>query len=293
MCESLGEEGKDQKEPEASKMSNSMNSDDSDMEVEQLPDDECRERPDAAAMDEQPSRILEVKELISTIGNNFNLNIAVQGIFVKPFKVKEQPGSFESNKHIIYKILTIELADLNDQNLKVRISVWGDSIELFRHIKPKVADHLVFKNLSAKPMTNQLATKYGVIRVELECNATDVSQFEIVPNLVLRKQIKYWLFDQINEDWACISLKAEIVKILKVSDTKQVVTVKQNCNGVNVEKEVGFFRETLECEWHPKLAKLRPKMFCTFNGIHVRVNLGRTYLSVSEYTRIVQIEQQK
>lgn len=218
-------------------------------------------------------------------------NITIEGKLVWVFRLQRIPGQQNHNRHKTYIVRKLDLADLNDPNIKIRISVWGTAIEVFKTQKPKCNDRITIKGL--KMTTNGRVGKAKVLPLDISCNSTKMSDYKIViemgtSNFTLLKEINR------DDDWRIINVRATIITKEERTEDMKVITIRQH-EGPTIEVTFWVVEKVVKKdsepkEWHPNFNHLRPKMFCSFIGLQVRYEGENLYLNSSEFTRITQLK---
>lgn len=264
----------------------------SELETVEMSEDECSDRAMDLSVDEPDEskrKVFAVRELAPLAGRYCD-EISVEGIFSKGFRVKTVKGTQSFNLHESYRILNIELTDSVDSSKRIKVSIWGSAVDLFKSQKPKINDHLVFHNLSMSVLDQELATKFGVLPLSVNCNAASSNDFGKLLNLDI-KRIKFIQLSSITEqnDQEVVNLKASVVSVRDVRENLRKVLVKQ-ASGKSIE--IDFWKDKTT-GWHSELEHLSSGIFCAFYGVYLKAVGGSIHLVASDFTRILKIKVKK
>ena len=263
------------------------------IETVELPEDECADMATDLSVDESDEfkhKIHAVRDL-PLLPERYWDEISVEGIFTKGFRVKKVKGVQSFNLNEIYKILNVELTDPVDTTKRIKVSIWGPAIDIFKSQKPKINDHLLFHNLKMTKLDPDLAIRFGVMPFNVNCNARSSSDFAKLLDLNT-KRIKFTQLSNITElnDQEVINLKASIVSVRNANEKLRKVLIKQ-ASGKSME--IDFWQDKTSSSWHPELKHLGRGMFCAFYGLYLKVEAGTVRLVASDFTRIFKIKMKK
>ena len=181
------------------------------IEVEELSGDEFLERPEDLTVPikkEDENRVYEIIELQTAFPPNCAewKNVTIQGIFVKSFKGVARSGKGKNSSQV-YRILPIELSDLIDESKRIKVSIWGAAIEIFKSVSPRISDQLILKGVTIHKFDEGVAGRHRLLPIEVNCNAGS-SQDVMKVNLAIKRKIKFWWLNEITalQDYEEISL---------------------------------------------------------------------------------------
>ena len=273
------------------------------VEIEEHSDDDFEERPDDLTFEKPESTTKDKLFNVSELASAFPLNVSewkgvrFQGIFVKSERTKQRAGK-GANRTTIYNILVITIGSLEDQFQRVRVAVWDSAIENFRKINPKINDHLIFENVTIKKLDAEVATKFNLIGLEINCNWKDnsLTTYRKEVNLMAAERVKFWRFDELTiaQSYEEISFRASVVAKETQTAKLKTILIKQKTSSGNRTETINVWKEETK-EWNPFFEQAIIGEFYTFQGIKTRVNVvkinnqEKTELSfsVSEFSRFV------
>lgn len=214
------------------------------------------------------SEFIDVQDLESLVGNVW-FGKSVKGRLVEAYQESTFNGKHANNKDQKYRNIQIQLESTTTPGLKVKMTVWDSAISHFKFIKPIFGEILMFKNVKISRIEDELARNLGVVAFQLNSNATTSSEISKVENHAL----EYYTLDNIDKAQVgkVISFRATVLEKKEQRTNLIVVKVRQREGNWH---EVVFWKD--KQEWTENLTFLKPRMYCSFQGIQIKANAQLT-----------------
>lgn len=232
------------------------------MDVVEISDEEFADEADNLDVQIAIPNVLNIREIVNLLGNTWK-NQAIQGVLLAVYPQKQYYGTKPNNKNVLYQVRTLVLADLTDQSIQVRVSLWNTSIQHFINAKPKLQYALILRNVTIQRMDAEMAKRHNSIPFQINSNSTSSADFQDIatnPTFVMQK------LNALNEGSIkkIYNFRATVLAVNLDRDDLKTATVKQ---GGGICFEIHFWMDN--DKFQENLEQLKVGEFYEFHGLYL------------------------
>ena len=137
-----------------------------------------------------------------------------------------------------------------------------------------INDHLIFENVTIKKLDAEVATKFKLIGLEVNCNwkENSLTTYRKEVNLLAAQKVKFWRFDELTiaQSYEEIRFRASVVAKETQTAKLKTILIKQKTSSGNRTETINVWKDE---EWNPFFEQAVIGEFYTFQGMKTRVNV--------------------